>query len=263
MARKDKLSILLLDDHVDLVQLYKKQIEKMGPFQVTAQSEGGAARRLAKRQLFDAVIIDAKLDYCGVEFGGLRLAEELRPRYGIHSILVISRFITAALMRERGAQFEFMEKYGAERTSSFAQDLCRKITSMRRRQYVFVAMPFGKTMLPVYRSIKAAVKDAGFKCIRIDEVAHTRGMQETIFEHVQDSKLVVLIADGANANAYYEAGFADAMKKEVVILATDLNSLQFDVANRHTLTYGTSPSSISVKLQRKLRSLRLQAPVTI
>ena len=49
------------------------------------------------KQLFDMVIIDAKLDFKGMEFGGLRLADELRPRYGSQSILVVSRFITRSI----------------------------------------------------------------------------------------------------------------------------------------------------------------------
>ena len=81
-----------------------------------------------------------------------------------------------------------------------------------------------------------------------------------IFRYVEGSKLVVFVADGGNPNAYYEAGFADAMKKEVVIVAKSLEELRFDISNRHTLTYGTRPSSLPRALRGKLEALRLSRP---
>jgi len=264
MRKHGQLSVLLLDDSPELVRLYKRQIESCGPFQVTVEIDGNRARLLAERQLFDFVVIDAKLDYQGTQFGGLRLADELRPRYGTNSILVISRFITVDLMRERGALHEFMDKSDEGQTGQFCSNLCRRIKSMRHRQYVFVAMPFGREYLPIYmRHIKVGVNRAGYECFRVDEVVHNRPIQNMIFELVDKSKLVVFLADGGNANAYYEAGFADAMRKEVVIVASNLKQLKFDVANRHTITYDSNLGLLGRDLTRKLNALRLSPPVAL
>lgn len=257
MKTNNAISVLLLDDNPDLVRMYKQQLERLGPFRVTPETDGRRAFLVAQRQLFDVLVVDAKLDYRGVEFGGLRLADELRPRYGTNAILIISRFITADLMREYGADYEFVEKGGLE-------CVCRKICEMWKRQYVFVAMPFGGDIDRIYRAhIKKGVQQAGLKCVRVDEIPHTRPIPEVVFEAVEKSKLVVLVADGANANAYYEAGFADAMRKEVVIVARSVQELKFDVAQRHTIFYGDRPCSLEKTLTRKISLLRLAKPVVI
>jgi len=264
MRRGEKLSLLLLDDNPELVRLYKQQLEKYGDFRITTEIDGGRAKLLAEKQLFDLIIIDAKLEYRGIEFGGIRLADDLRPRYGTNSLLIISRFITAELLREHGIFYEFIEKSSGVRSNHFYSDLCRRIRIMRKRQYVFVAMPFAKRYSTVYsRYIKTAVRRAGYNCVRVDEVTHNRPIQEVIFELVEKSKLVVFLADGENPNAYYEAGFADAMGKEVVIVADSLATLKFDVANRHSITYGGNLQKLSTRLESKLRALRLHDPITL
>lgn len=263
MPKRDQIRVLLLDDNADLGRYYKKQIEKIGGFHVTAETDSRRARSLAERQLFDIVVIDAKLNYRGFEFGGLRLAEDLRPRYGANSIIVISRYITADLARVHGIDYEFMEKHSENTGKSFERALCRKLRDMRRHQYVFVAMPFVKALLPIYKQIKVGIISAGFKCVRVDEVAHTRSIQQVVFELVEKSKLVVFLADGANPNAYYEAGFADAMHKEVVIIAKSLDELKFDIRNRQTLIYGNNLSSLNYKLKLKLLALCHSKPVFV
>jgi CheY-like chemotaxis protein len=261
---KDTTSVLLLDDNPDLVELHEAQIEQANSrFRVTAETDGRRARALAERQLFEFLVIDAKLNYKGVEFGGLRLADDLHARYGTNSILVISRFITAELMHDRGAYYDFIAKGGEERGSVFGAVLLGRLQQMRERQYVFVAMPFDKKFRQVYQRIKEGVTDCGLSCIRADEVVHTRAVYEGMLELVRKSKLVVFVADGGNCNAYYEAGFADAMHKEVFIVASSLDELKFDVRHRHTLIYGTKPASLRGELKKKLLALRHSAPVVL
>jgi CheY-like chemotaxis protein len=258
MPRLKELSLLLLDDNAALVQLYKDALEAAGPYRVQGETDGRRARRCAEAQLFDLVVIDAKLGYRGVEFGGLRLADDLRPRYGSSSILVISRFITAEVVREREAEYEFMEKHNDSNGGRFAAALSDRLTRMRQDQHAFVAMPFNPRLDELYaRSIAPAVKAAGFKCLRVDQIAHNKGIQDVIFKLVQSSKLVVFVADEASPNAYYEAGFADAMGKEVIIVARSVDELRFDVAHRHVVTYGPG-SPLRAALTRKIVALRLE-----
>ena len=252
----------MLDDNPDLCRLYKRQIEHTGNFAVTAETDGARARQLAERQLFDVVIIDAKLDYRSHEFGGLRLADDLSPRYGANSILVISRYVTADLVKSDENSYDFMEKSNDLGSNTFCESLCRRLSIMRRRQYVFVAMPFAKGFIKLYRNgIKPGITLADYKCVRIDEIPHNRRIHDVIFELVQKSKLVVFAADGGNANAYYEAGFADAMHKEVVIVASSLAELKFDISNRSCLFYGKRPEMLPNLLAKKLKAIRLSNPV--
>lgn len=263
MPKRDQISILLLDDNVDLAQYYKQQIEQYAGFRVTIESDSRRARSLAERQLFDIVVIDAKLEYRGFEFGGLRLAEDLRYRYGANSLIVISRFITAALAQIRGIDYEFMEKHSGNAGRSFERELCSKLREMRQQQYVFVAMPFENTFLSIYKCIKRSITNAGFKCVRVDEVSHTRPIQQIVFELVEKSKMVVFLADNGNPNAYYEAGFADAMRKEVIIVAKSVDELKFDIRDRQIISYRDKLATLENELKQKIFSLRHSKPLVV
>jgi hypothetical protein len=216
----------------------------------------------AYRQLFDIIVIDAKLEYRGVEFGGIRLAEDLRWRYGRNSIIVISQYITSELMVNHGSNFEFVDKQNSG--EGFAKSLAAKILMLRNRQYIFVAMPFATDVTDLYqRRVRPGIEAAGFRALRIDEVAHNKSIQRLIFETIEKAKAVVLVADNANPNAYYEAGFADAMQKEVLIVAKSVEELKFDVADRHTIFYGNRPSVVAPRIAEKLWRLRSEAPVDL
>ncbi len=264
MKKKYKYSVLLLDDDSALCLLYRRHIESSGRFDVTVATDGRAAWETARRQIFDLIIVDAKLDFRGYEFGGVRLAEDLKARFGASSIIVISRYITQKWADAHGANVSFMEKSGDIKMSEFCTVLCRRLIEMREKQYVFVAMPFAREYDVLYRKyIRPGIEDAGYKCIRVDEVAHTRSIHEVIFELVEKAKIVVFAADGANANAYYEAGFADAMKKEVVILAKSSQDLKFDINNRCAILYGDRIGELRAMLAKKLFDLRISRPVVL
>src|SRR5262249_17289729 len=148
-------------------------------------------------QLFDVLLIDAKLEYRNTEYGGLRLADELKSRYGTQSILIMSRFITADWMRLYGVDFGFIDKHGIDDPMSFYKRLAERIQGLWRMQYVLVVMSFDKEPTRIYKEhVKPAVESLGLKCVRADEVEHTRYIPSVVFNLVIASKLVILIADG-------------------------------------------------------------------
>lgn len=263
MPRVNPISALVLDDNRELVVHYKKRMERFAGFRVSVETNSMRARALAERQLFDVLVIDAKLEYRGFEFGGLRLAEDLRRRYGSNAILIMSRYITASLAQTSEPGCEFMEKYSGATAKAFERDLCRKLRAMRGHQFAFVAMPFGSEFLPLYRHIRKGVTAAGLKCVRVDKIPHSRPIQEVLFELVEKSKLVVFVADGANPNAYYEAGFADAMRKEVVVVTRSADQLPFDICNRNAIVYGARPTSLEARIRDRILAIRFSRPLVL
>ena len=85
----------------------------------------------------------------------------------------------------------------------------------------------------------------------------------TIFPSEATVILMGLRLLASNANAYYEAGFADAMRKEVIVVAKSLGELKFDVANRHTITHGGDPALLATELEKKISALRLSEPLMV
>jgi CheY-like chemotaxis protein len=258
MPTRAPISVLLVDDHEELLDLYKRDLKRRGGFRVTAATTSHKARSLAEQQLFDLVVIDAKLDYRNSEFGGLRLADDLKSRYGTNSILIMSRFITADWMKEYGSDYEFLDKHSGNQRTQFCARLAVQMRRMWAEQYVLVVMSFGVDSTRLYKQrIRPAVERMGLKCIRADEVVHNKYIPDVVFRLVACSKAVILVADGLSANAFYEAGFADALKKEVVILVRSRSDLPFDVAQRHAIEYGDNERRLMVDVHRTFLALRL------
>lgn len=257
----DLPNILILDDHADLANLYKTALEAEMAAHVTVLTNAETARMMADSQLFDFLVIDAKLEYRGLEFGGLKLAEELLPRYGAGSIVVISRYITPTFMREYGTDgLEFLVKDG-DRAMTFGSALCCKLKDMREKQFAFVAMPFSDKYNDLYvKFIKPAIEQTGTRCLRADEVSHTKGIHDQLTTLIRKSKLVAFLADDANPNAYYEAGFADALQKAVIIIAKSQTVPKVDLRHRYTLYYGVTPSSLVTSIPQLIRGLRSRPP---
>jgi len=262
MTKQRPISVLLLDDNPDLVKYYGKRLRRYVGLNLTLETNSLRARALAQRQLFDVLVIDAKLEYRGFEFGGLRLADDLRSRYGGNSTVIISRYITASFAQVSELSCEFVEK-GTGRGNRFESDLYRKLRQMQSRQYAFVAMPFKRETAPLYQHIRRGVVSAGLGCVRVDKVPHTRPIQELVFELVEKSKLVIFVADGGNPNAYYEAGFADAMRKEVVLVTQAVEDLPFDIRNRNAVVYGSNPRTLEAKIKSMIQAIRLRKPVVL
>ena len=263
-TRRVRLSVLLVDDHHELLALYKRNLERVGPFRIATASTAEQAKNVAERQLFDLIVIDAKLEYRNTEFGGLRLADELKGRYGANAILVMSRFITADWMRLYGSDFEFVDKHGIVDAKSYYKALASKMLAIWSAQYVLVVMSFADEPTRLYKTqVKPAIESMGLRCVRADEVEHTRYIPSVVFKLVMGSKMVVLMADDLSPNAFYEAGFADAMRKEVVMVTRSCANMPFDVAQRSAIEYGNKARNLRTQLKQKLTRLRMVRSIGI
>jgi CheY-like chemotaxis protein len=262
MTGPASLSALLLDDNGVACDAYKQLIEGQGPFSIVAETDGVRAHSLAMKQLFDVVIIDAKLDYKGMEFGGLRLADELRPRYGSESILVVSRFITRSMMQLYQSPHEFLEKPDSSSINTFSKEVCNRLLRMRQRQFVFVAMPFSGRLDALYETaVVPAVQELGYQCARMDEVIHSRESYAELVEHLKTCKLVICLADDANPNVYYEVGYAHSLAKEVLIVAERLDELRFDIRGRYAIAYGRNPEVVRTELVERIHRMKHTRPL--
>jgi tetratricopeptide (TPR) repeat protein len=78
--------------------------------------------------------------------------------------------------------------------------------------------------------IKEAVQDAGLKCVRADEIAHSGTIDVPMYEQLLAADLVVADLSTSNLNATYELGVRHALKPHTtIIIAEDQFSSPFDV----------------------------------
>lgn len=102
---------------------------------------------------------------------------------------------------------------------------------------VAVMMPFGAKFDPVYKTIKGAVEDAGFRCTRADDLWLHHHIIQTIVSLISQSGLVIADCSDKNPNVFYEAGIAHSLGKDVILIAQSLDDIPFDLRHISILTY--------------------------
>jgi hypothetical protein len=102
----------------------------------------------------------------------------------------------------------------------------------------FVIMPFGPPFDRYYQNIFApAVRDAGLEPKRADSLFRPSPIMADIWKFVQEAAVLVADVSGKNPNVFYELGLAHAIGKPVVIVATTLDDVPFDLRGLRVLIY--------------------------
>ncbi|MDH5740924.1 MAG: SIR2 family protein [Nitrospira sp.] len=117
----------------------------------------------------------------------------------------------------------------------------------------FVMMPFSERFDRVYRElIVPAVVEAGLTAIRADEISTSGFIMEQIRAAIQQSRLCIADVTDRNPNVLYELGFAQAAKKSVILIATDLTGLPFDISGLRVIRYGADVVDAREALRRAI-----------
>lgn len=105
---------------------------------------------------------------------------------------------------------------------------------------VFVAMKFGTETDALRVKIKEGIVNAEFEPIIMDEIEHNHQIVPEMLYQIKNSRFVIAELSHHNNGAYYEAGYALGMGKEVIHICKkdELKSgLHFDVAQVNTIVY--------------------------
>ncbi len=104
----------------------------------------------------------------------------------------------------------------------------------------FVAMKFGAETDALRVKIKEGIVNAEFEPIIMDEIEHNHQIVPEMLYQIKNSRFVIAELSHHNNGAYYEAGYALGMGKEVIHICKkdELKSgLHFDVAQVNTIVY--------------------------
>jgi len=113
----------------------------------------------------------------------------------------------------------------------------------------FVMMPFGKRFDEVYRlGIAPAASENGLIALRADEMASSGFILEQIRTAIQQSRICVADVTGSNPNVLYEVGYAQAIRKPIVLLVGEGAQLPFDIAHQRVIVYGDDIESTRERL---------------
>lgn len=119
---------------------------------------------------------------------------------------------------------------------------------------VFVAMKFGKETDLLREKIKEGLK--GYNVRIMDEIEHNHQIVPEMLYEIRNSKFVIAELSNHNNGAYYEAGYALGLGKEVIHICkkSELsNGLHFDVAQVNTIVY-EDMEEIPEKLKKRIQA---------
>lgn len=153
------------------------------------------------------------------------------------------------------------ENYLADEGNGFFQlthKALERIYELQKNQTnnknVFVAMKFGEETKELREKIKEGLKE--FNVRIMDEIEHNHQIVPEMLYEIRNSRFVIAELSHHNNGAYYEAGYALGLGKEVIHICDkkELKSgLHFDVAQVNTIVYD-SIDEIPEKLKKRIEA---------
>jgi hypothetical protein len=110
----------------------------------------------------------------------------------------------------------------------------------RTSAFVFVAMWFSPSMDDVYsKAIGRAVREAGYKPIRVDRVEHVNRIDDEIVGSIRASRFMVADFTGHRQGVYFEAGMMLGRGRTVIWMCKDeeLAASHFDTRQYNFINY--------------------------
>jgi hypothetical protein len=120
----------------------------------------------------------------------------------------------------------------------------------RGNQTCFVIMPFGLPYDRYYNNIMApAVVDANLEPLRADSLFRSSNIVADIWKLTRESSVLLADLSGKNPNVFYELGLAHALGKPVVLTASTIDDVPFDLRGLRVLIYDREDEAWGAKLQ--------------
>jgi hypothetical protein len=150
---------------------------------------------------------------------------------------------------------EFLKKVKQSKLKQPITSLLEKAFQPPKNQ-VFMIMKFGDPVLDsAYRSVyRPVVKRFQLACVRVDEINDSGKISDQILELIAESKYIIADLTGSRPNCYYEAGFAHALGKEIILCINDGEYAHFDLQGHRFIQWRTE-SDLRKKLGQRLKSL--------
>jgi hypothetical protein len=111
---------------------------------------------------------------------------------------------------------------------------------VRAKPKAFVIMPFTSELNFVHRVIEQTVESYDIDCVRADGIAVSRPIMDDVKSQIAEADLVIVDFTGRNPNVYYEAGLADAWKKDWIVIAQSSDDMTFDVHHIRSIRYSNT-----------------------
>jgi hypothetical protein len=112
--------------------------------------------------------------------------------------------------------------------------------------YVFVLMPFEESWSANVRDEidqackQTALQVAALKWERADDINRPGRITDQIMSAIERADVLVADITGTNANVLFELGYADALKKPIIVLNQHVEQTPFDIKDWRQIIYSTN-----------------------
>lgn len=120
---------------------------------------------------------------------------------------------------------------------------------------VFVLTPLNSLFYDDFVTIRSAVTNLAFECIRGDEKQFKGDIFPEMLKYIIQSKIIVANINGRNPNVLYELGIAQALDKNVILISKEPQNIPIDVKSQRFLIYSDS-DDLHEKLQIEIKNLK-------
>lgn len=187
-------------------------------------------------------------------------------------LLPLPRFGDAAEVIYAEELDAFEEKYAGRLTKSEFEDLAqltsepahfaRTVVSLAERiqasRSVFVIMSFSEdpALEDVYESFKEVCSQEDYDCRRVDDESNVPRILPEILARISDCAFAIVDLSDEKANVYYELGYAEALKKPLIVTAKKGTRLPFDVKDIPVI-FWENQTRLKSQLRKKVKEISL------
>ena len=167
-----------------------------------------------------------------------------------------------SLIKEMEGTLDILQEYGYLKIMgirdmySFTVNGWKRLGELQAKNkeipQAFIAMWFNAEMSTARETICRAIEDSGYNHMIIDDKEHNKQIVPEIFYEIKRSKFIVADLTGHRNGVYYEAGYAEALGKEVILTCKKdaFDEIHFDVAQKSTIVWANEDDLYEKLLRR-------------
>lgn len=135
---------------------------------------------------------------------------------------------------------EFVDEIRVLSAATSSQSLVQTSLKAPLNQ-IFVIMKFDDPHLDsAYEGvIQPLGQEFGYDVVRVDAIQDSGSISQQILQNIAESRLVFADLTGQRPNCYYEAGFAHALGKELILSIREGEEIHFDLAGYRFIVWET------------------------
>ncbi len=144
-------------------------------------------------------------------------------------------------------------------TTSEAAAFARTVVSLAVKiqpKSAMVIMSFANVpdLEDVYHTYRQVCSELGYSCSRIDEERSVPRILPEILSRIAACAFTIVDLTDEKANVYYELGYADALKKRLIVTAREGTTLPFDVKDI-PVVFWRNQTGLKEALRRRIEDL--------